>query len=551
MESSFLNTVNKLTDKRIYKEYLYNFNKINFKIMSFVTRSIRRAVSRISTAHRPLGLGVALAAWLGGAAAAQAQTFACTAGKSYIFQGDATTAVEIDLSSGTSKPASNPIIPASAGSQKLNAFGYNQVDNYIWGQRTGTSQVVRVGSDYTATIYNVANLTGDVASAVVGDVSPQGIMYLTRGGSTAGASGASPSLRTIYAIDLTQATLTATALPVVPPATYLTDWAISPVDGNLYALYSTIIPAGGTTPTNAAALTLYRYQTTGTSAGTQEVLGTVVAGNTVSKDGTDHPITASNFGAAFMDSQGNFFVVANETGYVYRIDKPHISGSRTAHYVAAAPAGAANTDGARCPTTAIAATPLPVTLVSFTATSTPSDRTTQLAWTTASETNNAFFEVQRSFDGHHFDALAQVAGHGTSAQAHAYRFTDTVPTNGSAATCYYRLRQVDADGSASFSPVQVVTLAPTSRVVQVTIAPNPTTTSGLHVQAHYGGSAPLAAAITMHGLLGQTLLTQAVTLQPGNNVFTPAIALTPGIYWLSLTSEATTSSPSTRILITE
>ena len=78
----------------------------------------------------------------------------------------------------------------------------------------------------------------------------------------------------------------------------------------------------------------------GANPGTREELGTVVAGSTVSKDGTDHPIVASNFGAAFMDSDGNFFVVANETGYVYRIDKPHISGNLTAHYVAAAPAGA-------------------------------------------------------------------------------------------------------------------------------------------------------------------------------------------------------------------
>lgn len=519
--------------------------------MTFILPSLLRAIRQPSCAYHAFGLGIVLAACLGGATVAQAQRFACTAGKSYIFQGDATTAVEIDLSSGTSKQASSPIISASAGNQKLNAFGYNQVDNYIWGQRNNTSQVVRVGSDYTATIYNVDNLTGDVANAVVGDVSPSGIMYLTRGGSGAGASGASTTMRTIYAIDLTKTTLEATALPVVPPATYLTDWAVSPVDGNLYALYSTIIPAGGTTPTNAAALTLYRYQTTGTNAGTQEILGTVVAGGTVSKDGTDHPIVASNFGAAFMDSQGNFFVVANETGYVYRIDTPHVSGSRTAHYVAAAPAGATNTDGARCPTTAVAPTPLPVTLTSFTALTTAPGCTVHLDWTTASEVNNAYFEVQRSFDGTRFTGLAQVAGHGTSTQATAYRFTDAVPASENAATCYYRLRQVDATGGTSFSPVRAVTLTPASPSVRVTIAPNPTTSSGLRVQAQYGGNGPLPATLTVHGLLGHALFTQAVTLQPGDNMFTPGLALAPGVYWLSLTSAATVSSSSIRILIAE
>jgi hypothetical protein len=480
--------------------------------------------------------------------AAQAQTpFACTAGKSYIFQGDATTAVEIDLSSGTSKQASSPIIPATAGNQKLNAFGYNQVDNYIWGQRNNTNQVVRVGSDYTATLYNVANLTGDVANAVVGDVSPSGIMYLTRGGSTAGATGASTSLRTIYAIDLTQPTLTATPLPIVPPATYLTDWAVSPVDGNLYALYSTIIPAGSTTPTNAAALTLYRYQTTGTNAGAQQVLGTVVAGSTLSKDGTNRPITASNFGAAFMDSQGNFFVVANETGYVYRIDTPHINGSLTAHYVAAAPAGATNTDGARCPTTAVAPTPLPVTLVSFTATLT-GNHGVRLDWATGSEVTSDYFEVQRSRDGSLFEALGRVAGRGMSVHANSYQYIDKV--SGSETTAYYRLRQVDTDGSFRFSPVQAVALAAPARLVQVSVAPNPTTARSLRVLATYGGTTPTPAVLTVQGMLGQTLLQQTVTMQPGENVFTPTTALTPGVYWLRLGSQVT-NTPSTRVLVAE
>jgi hypothetical protein len=73
----------------------------------------------------------------------------------------------------------------------------------------------------------------------------------------------------------------------------------------------------------------------------------------------------------------------------------------------------------------------------------------------------------------------------------------------------------------------------------------------LRVQAQYGGSGPLAAALTVHGLLGQTLFTQAVTLQPGNNVFTPSLALAPGVYWLNLTSAGTANSSSTRILIAE
>jgi hypothetical protein len=488
------------------------------------------------------GLGLALA--LGGASVAQAQApFACTAGKSYLFQGDATTVVEIDLSSGTSKPASSPIIPSGQGVQKLNAFGYNQLDNFVWGQRTGTGQVVCVGSDYAAKVYDVTGLTGDVTAAVVGDVSPSGVMYLTRGGSNAGGTGAAESLRAIYAIDLTKKPLVANRLAVVPPATYLTDWAVSPIDGNIYALYSNF-PG-----TNSPALTLYRYTTTGATAGTREVLGTVVAGSTISRDGKDFPITASNFGAAFMDSQGNFYVVANETGYIYRIDTPHVSGSLTAHYVSAAPAGAINTDGARCPATAVAPVPapLPVQLTAFSATAAPS-RGVQLAWATASELNSDFFEVQHSLDGRTFAAVGRVAAHGRSQALTNYTFLHAAP--GTAATHYYRLRQVDQDGTSAFSPVQVVTLTAGSSPVLFTAAPNPTTADNLRLHVQYQGAAAVPAVLTVQSMLGQTLQTQAVTLQPGTTVLTPTALLAPGMYWLSLSSEALPGKVGTRVLVT-
>jgi hypothetical protein len=498
---------------------------------------------------KPLFASILTASWrgltlalLGCTSMAQAQTFSCTAGKSYLFQGDATTGVEIDLSTGQYTTAPSPIIPQSQGNQKLNAFGYNPTDNYIWGQRSGTSQLVRVSSDFTPTIFSVSGLAGDITNAVVGDVSPSGIMYLTRGGSTGGNTGNAATAYTIYAIDLTKTPLTATTLPVVPPPTYLTDWAVSPVDGNLYALYSTI--QGSSSP----ALTLYRYQTTGSTAGTRTILGTVQAGDPAG--GSKPPITASNFGAAFMDATGNFYVVANETGYIYRINTPH-TGNLTAYYVATAPANASNTDGARCPATAIAPTkpsnptPLPVKLTSFTAAAAP-NRSVQLTWNTASEINNDYFEVQHSVDGNTFTALGRVAGHHTTMQASAYSFVDATP--GAVPTHYYRLRQVDLDGTSTFSAVQTVALAPGSSAAQLVVAPNPTTADNLRVQVQYAGQGTTSATLTVQDLLGQTLLAQAVTLQPGANTIAPATHLAPGAYWLTLHGAAL-STPGVRVLV--
>ena len=78
---------------------------------------------------------------------------------------------------------------------------------------------------------------------------------------------------------------------------------------------------------------------------------------------------------------------------------------------------------------------------------------TWLKWRTASEKDNDRFEVERSPDGLDFERLATVAGHGTTSQAHTYTWLDTSP---GALLRYYRLRQVDHDGTAAYSPVLVV-----------------------------------------------------------------------------------------------
>jgi hypothetical protein len=95
--------------------------------------------------------------------------------------------------------------------------------------------------------------------------------------------------------------------------------------------------------------------------------------------------------------------------------------------------------------------PLPVTLTTFQGKATEAG--VALNWATASERNADYFEVQRAeglFEG--FRSLGQVKCAGTSSQAHAYQFADAA----AAGRHYYRLRQVDMDGSESFSPVVTV-----------------------------------------------------------------------------------------------
>ncbi len=102
--------------------------------------------------------------------------------------------------------------------------------------------------------------------------------------------------------------------------------------------------------------------------------------------------------------------------------------------------------------------PLPVTLISFTATKYIGS-TTLLSWATASEQNNKQFEVQRSTDGIHFETIAIVAGHGTTNQSQQYSVIDPAVSEG---TVYFRLKQVDLDGQFSYSKVVALDFSKTS-----------------------------------------------------------------------------------------
>ncbi len=144
-------------------------------------------------------------------------------------------------------------------------------------------------------------------------------------------------------------------------------------------------------------------------------------------------------------------------------------------------------------------TPLPVVLVAFEARRVGA--TVACTWATASELRNSHFVVERSLDGISFEALGTVAGAGTSAAAHSYRFVDARPVAGVA---YYRLRQVDTDGAASFAPVATVEASELAGVAATIVAvPNPSA-GQFALQTNFPASAALRGAVV--NMLGQSVL---------------------------------------------
>lgn len=99
--------------------------------------------------------------------------------------------------------------------------------------------------------------------------------------------------------------------------------------------------------------------------------------------------------------------------------------------------------------------PLPVSLIEFYAQCV--DRIVHLNWSTASETNNDYFTIERSPDMTIWDQLAIVDGAGNSNSIRTYSYDDESPYEGNS---YYRLSQTDFNGaSETFAPITVECLS--------------------------------------------------------------------------------------------
>lgn len=96
---------------------------------------------------------------------------------------------------------------------------------------------------------------------------------------------------------------------------------------------------------------------------------------------------------------------------------------------------------------------LPVTLVHFTAETAALDGV--LSWTTATEKNAAYFAVERSINGRDFREIGRREAAGNSTQSLDYDFTDA-GVGAAHSLVYYRLRQVDTDGTVAYSGIEEV-----------------------------------------------------------------------------------------------
>lgn len=94
---------------------------------------------------------------------------------------------------------------------------------------------------------------------------------------------------------------------------------------------------------------------------------------------------------------------------------------------------------------------LPIELISFTAEN--EYNKILLKWSTASEKNNNYFSIEKSYNGIDFFKIGEISGAGYSNIITHYTFIDETPIYG---LNYYRLKQTDFDGQFSYSETEVV-----------------------------------------------------------------------------------------------
>lgn len=96
---------------------------------------------------------------------------------------------------------------------------------------------------------------------------------------------------------------------------------------------------------------------------------------------------------------------------------------------------------------------LPVALLSFQV-SVKEKFVAELKWATAGEVNNEYFDIEHSISGFHFEKVGKADGKGTYSASSDYTFVH--PPDMPFGIHYYRIKQVDFDGTFAYSPVKSV-----------------------------------------------------------------------------------------------
>lgn len=156
---------------------------------------------------------------------------------------------------------------------------------------------------------------------------------------------------------------------------------------------------------------------------------------------------------------------------------------------------------------------LPVTLTSFT--SKQENQAVKLTWSTATETNNSHFNIERTNNGLNFEKIGEVMGRGNSNEPATYLFMDK---NAKPGVNYYKLVQVDHDGKTTIYNTVAINYVPVLNNFFVTSNEDKTIIN-IGVELNFEGKADLQIL----DLNGGKIADQSYNVVKGLNSFSIAI----------------------------
>lgn len=170
---------------------------------------------------------------------------------------------------------------------------------------------------------------------------------------------------------------------------------------------------------------------------------------------------------------------------------------------------------------------LPVELVAFEGEE--RDCKVHLNWQTASETNSQYFIIERSANGVQFEEVGRIDAAGESEILVDYHFSDI----GTSLLTYYRLKQVDIDGTYAYSDIIKIDTDCTDSAGDILdIFPNPVSNS---MQIRLYSNTHEHANIVVMGMQGRVLFKQAFALTEGPNFIDCNVAdLAAGTYFVRI-----------------
>ncbi len=163
------------------------------------------------------------------------------------------------------------------------------------------------------------------------------------------------------------------------------------------------------------------------------------------------------------------------------------------------------------------------------------DKEAVVSWSTASELNNDHFEIEVSLNGEQYSSIASIQGQGNSSEVVEYSYRHRRPAPG---VSYYRLKQVDFDGTVDYSEVVALdNFNPLNNQLGVFVYPNPTTPDNINLRIESNGEEGLDVRLV--NLTGQLFFQTSISEEYFDEKITPVKGMSSGIYLLIINQGST------------